>query len=516
MCLNYNRLFLLFFCSLNLSLNAELLILKRNQETGYIAPLSQQEAIVYGPAVCKILLKYQWPMCIASDLTEDEKNDLLTADHPYAEEQFIEKKLNETIQDINLCVAFIPTSLYELFEIIEFFIARANQNSNSFMEAAKTVDQQIKMNSSQLDNQIVQLLNTNITKATRPAHIRKAVFNVYSSMNSMFYSAQLSRDREIPILKFNFDLIQFLSTHIPHLFNVSTGQELTQTIHDQAMTILMAMNQTFQHVYARRFLGRDVHQHTSQLNLHVIAQVMRLEYEARKINKALLLRGSKLIKVPTGPEKTAQVIGHTVHTPENADNLFKTTVENYKRNPAPFTISFGSSLFAGYINNQGGCAYSYLTMPHMAAQNFTGSVVFINKKDQYEHHSSNLFFIPPLAPVAALFQYGYLFHARAKAAIRSKNMPIQKIFGAPGVLFQDPTGMIIITRDPFKHTVLFSEFLETNSVLIELNPTTDAQNRSNAILKAQKKSTDFYKALNTIQRYSNKPTRTKQYKQQAS
>ena len=95
--------------------HAELLIVKKDKQG--LAPLSDLDAKKYGPVISQTLLKYQWPMCTSQDLTDQEKDELLTADKPCVEELFIQKKLQEKIgsDDFDPAVIFIPTTLYELF-----------------------------------------------------------------------------------------------------------------------------------------------------------------------------------------------------------------------------------------------------------------------------------------------------------------------------------------------------------------------------------------------------------------
>lgn len=93
------------------TMHAEFLVLKQT-DTGFAA--LNGDDVVNKAAIADIFLKYQWPMVISnSSLTEEEQNELLTSDLPYAEEKFIRKKLKEINQDYD--VIFIPTSLYELF-----------------------------------------------------------------------------------------------------------------------------------------------------------------------------------------------------------------------------------------------------------------------------------------------------------------------------------------------------------------------------------------------------------------
>jgi hypothetical protein len=95
---------------------AELLIIKQDKN-GVMAPLDDTDIAASGKIINEILLKYQWPMCIAASLTPQEIDELLTADKPYGEEQFIEKKIRTAQGEKfeHYRVVFIPTTVYELF-----------------------------------------------------------------------------------------------------------------------------------------------------------------------------------------------------------------------------------------------------------------------------------------------------------------------------------------------------------------------------------------------------------------
>lgn len=556
-------------CCMHLDLNAELLILKKDKTTGFLTTLTSQESANYGEVICKILLKYQWPMSIASDLTSQEINSLLISGTDCAEEDFIEKKLRESIADIDLVVVFIPTSMYEIFEMIQFFKAHVlEENKNTFMSAALIFDKQKKDNKSAFDDKVVALLNMNDGLTAEKVH--KKIFEAYLLENDLFYNIK-HNDLIVPRLSFNHEIIEFLSSRINQFLHVPTGKMLEQKISENIEEILLAMIKEFNFFYSSVYL-RDAHKHTFPLNKNIIEKIIAIEYKAHQGNTGLLFRGSRLVSTPIGGGKIAKVVGQTIHTSKTPisttqnviptsssmqafanrrnrflnkryilpkeiekiknesanipvsnpvldsskkdvpvidpvldsskkyDSLIEAILKNYKKNP--FSISFGSSLFAGYINNQGGCAYSYLVAKNTddKEDSFAGFVLFINKKDQYEHGSSRLFFIPPLSYMSALFEHGYLFHPRATAAIQSKENSLQKVVGASGISFKDPFGFFIVTRDPFKHAVLFSDFIENNSQLIYLNEPENFQDYSNTLLQAQGQSTKFYKALNTIKK----------------
>ena len=99
------------------SVRAELLIVKKEGDA--FVPLSEQDVAQHSKQLQDILLKYQWPTVIMSDLTEQEQNELLIPAKPYAEEKFIEKKVQEVSPDYG--VMFVPKTLYELFAIWQVF-----------------------------------------------------------------------------------------------------------------------------------------------------------------------------------------------------------------------------------------------------------------------------------------------------------------------------------------------------------------------------------------------------------
>lgn len=405
---------LLFFHD---SMYAELLFVKKNND-GF-ALLSQEDSLKYGGRIADALLKYQWPMCLASDLTAKEKDELFSTDTMYAEELFIQRKLQDV--DENLCTFFIPTALYELFEIIVFFesyardiyasngyanrlrmprfgnvllnpyFGRKEEPSlhkkedpsnfvikNDFEKTMLKFNTDTRSNLARLDQKLVSVLNNPITKELTPRFIQREFINTYAAINDVFYKQPIEKV-EVPIIAFNTQLLHFLVSCVPDLLRQSSSMELAKKIDENSEKIIEKMIERFKKAYNAGFL-HDFHRHTSSLNIWVISQAVAIEYEARKLNKALLFRGSQLISSPVGGGKVAKIIGTSLHIPQQAEDIEKATLENYKNLLTAYSVSLGSSLFAGFINNQGGCAYSYLTMKQLSVHDITGFVLFINKR----------------------------------------------------------------------------------------------------------------------------------------
>jgi hypothetical protein len=160
----------------------------------------------------------------------------------------------------------------------------------------------------------------------------------------------------------------------------------------------------------------------------------------------------------------------------------------------PLSVSFGNSLFAGIANDPGACAYNFLSIKGM------GYVLMIDKKDYVEHNNANLFFISPLSTLAALFASGEYFHSRSKAAISLKAQNTSyNVEGVSDTLLKDPTGVILITRDPLQHAQLFSKFIADNGRIIQLSgESTKKEMLAHEIKKEQEEEAKYYGALKVI------------------
>ncbi len=518
---------------------AELLIIKKNH-FGYEA-LSEAESLKFNDQISEILQKYQWPMCLGSDLTEQEKNELLSADIPYAEELFIQKKLQQAMPELYLQVVFIPTSLYELFCLAQYF------KKEQFFD--KKIIDATSMHNYDLLVDFFDLLKMEDLSAQE---VRLRIQQTFKQINSLFFDKQkfsrfkflkmISYATASPVLLINYRLFNFLNTHFSGLNFCKNGQEISQFLQNnvqQMLKILLQEALVFNmdpatSAYARCLL--NVEQDDSRHK--IIENVVRLEYEARQHNKAMLFRGSnvELMEVSMGKKPVKKsLIGSTLYKEfeysdsAKRDDQFDQDFDamsdyqisafgvpevpfwkKYKeKNNAPYSISFGISLFAGLVNDPFACAYTYLSgcghgdtsIHDTSFAKPVGYVVLINKKDYVDHQNNNLFYIPSLATLPSLFEYGQWFHARAKAAKLMKN-GVVSVIGAHWDLIKDPTGVLLITRDPLKHAELFSNFLVQNGRLIQPGDAsllTDAEKAfAEDVMKAQIQAADLYKAIRSV------------------
>lgn len=251
----------------------------------------------------------------------------------------------------------------------------------------------------------------------------------------------------------------------------------------------------------------------------ILNKVISLEYEARTINKALLLRGSSSIEVAQGLEgNKLQVMG----TPVNETSLEQIAFHHKgnggpdEKTLSPYSISFGNSLFAGFINDPWASAYTYL-------EQFGGYALFIDKKYYIKnlyagpYKSLDLFFIAPLAPLAALFNKGEFFHSRTKAAVEPIDRKLKPQlwrsirFHGMNIPLIDPTGILTTERDALIHAELFAKYLAKNMRVIsrgdESGLTSEEKKAyEDKIKRGQQQAGEYYKAIRVLEPFATKVT----------
>jgi hypothetical protein len=503
-------LMLLVLFTLHTSLRAELLIVKKVDNV--FVPLDSSDD-KNGKAIADILLKYEWPMCIANEhFTDEEKRELLAPNKPYAEELFIQKKIREALpnQPHQYSVVFIPTVLYELF-CIEQAIAWDSEVMNPFIKAARETLVSAIKKINHLD--IIDIINS-----SKSAHaIRKEIYDMYVDCNNVFY---YNNGDQSAFLYINNVITKKILDNFPDFKDCDDGLKLSERIKGKSNGIaayfiteilksskeqivdldeilklagkvnigkeMMQKLEVGSVIHIKRYLEKELSEHK------IVSQVLSLEYKARGLNKALIFRGNFNIRI--GESSREQLFGSTLRTSSKD----------------PYSISFGNSLFAGIITESrpDNSATVYMCIIGRGE----GYSLFINKIDYIEHQCNNLFFIPSISPICALFQRGEFFHPRTKAAIIFKEgipVHIYGIWQGNKLLIKDPTGVILITRNPMRHAELFSKYIFDNGRFISSGPNfysrkekkfinyTEEERKfiEDRMKKSQTEATEFYKAI---------------------
>ncbi len=510
--------------TLPLEISAELLIFKLVD--GKMALLDESDANNVSK-IEEVLLKYQWPMVKASELTEVEQNELLTKDRLYAEEQFIQRKIHEVTGNDVYQVVFIPTTIYELFVIAEVF--KTKGKDNPLQNAIKKL----------FDHSKMQNIDTKLFKGAIDdtwGEVHTKLKDLYKKTNMLFYSNEKTGALETAHSYVNEKLGSFLFENFPNIKNTIDALNLSNEIFVLKKDIVIClidllkeMHESFggkkdglvmpfklssEKVYSKNgeklvvaLNNYDLPLSEGYANGGVVMKIINLEYEARMANKGLLLRGTTFEKfgIKGWIDPTQEHLAGT-----SIKKREKSLLKQYKENDVwPYSISFGNSLFAGVIEDSTACVYNYLYAHVLADKRkeaifkSVGYALLINKKDSFETDNDDLFFIFQMSSIVSLFAKGEFFHSRCKAAIAIKKCDkAVEVNGIVGDNLLDPTGVIVIERDPLEHAARFSDFFVKNGRIIQIgdeeNLTSEEKQFVEYVMKNQKDVSEYYRGIKTI------------------
>ena len=443
----------------------ELLVIKKN-ERGHYVSLDQNDA-KHHKKIAAVILSYQWPMIVAntklnSQLKPDEQNELLSSGLEYAcaEEKFIRKKLQEI--DASYDVVFIPTSLYEILTLHEM------RNNNKLIQTLK--------------NKALPL-------------------DFESLAQGSYESVDIIHDREYTDLFFdnNNNIVHFLFQKYPDFQIAANANIMADDIEIRSQEIpVVAINSSKDNLsnkICRDKVPLDEFLHTvctdqtsifypyfgkSVASNKLLAQVMAIEYEARKQNKALLFRTNNIINIQIDDSlKEVSCLATTLHV--HAQN-------------EPHINSFGNSLFAGVVNDPGACVY------HLSGIYKNTFGLFLDKKDYIEKGpSSDLFLVSPVSSIISLGGRNEWFHSHSKVALALQDEDKVYIAGVGGRFTVD-SPLITKTQDPFEHAQKFSKYLAENARMLR----SEDDYSNNALKINHKKLATHYGAMKVIQDQKNK------------
>lgn len=469
-------LLVLSLCAAVFPAHAELLVVKKGAD-GLFAPMTEEDTKKDGKVISDILLKYEWPMCITSDLTNTEKNELLAVGKAYAEEKFIEKKIQESL-GTDYGVIFVPTALYEIFVWAEYASDRLYTTFNVVVLEDFRQGEKIPSHSGPLIGVGKQHgINYDRYNMANQFFINQEA-NILAYVNKKFSEILFEWDSALKNNTESFILSNIIKSNIDQLSSQLIKNRLQYGLghHGTNVQAMRSVNKIFKGLQ------------NEQKN-KIIAKVVALEYEARELNKGLLLRGTEVIAIGSN-KNIKKLIGSTIKL--SSGKIYK------KEDLGPYSISFGNSLFAGVVTDPTACAYYYLSDLGF------GYAVLIDKKGYVDHQEHNLFFISPLSSLASLFHLGEFFHSRTKAAVWLKKCEEwHYLSGAEGsVASPKEKGLIVITRNPLYHAELFSDYLAKNGRIIQVGNiskfTDEEKEFAREVMQGQKEAAKFYKDVRLV------------------
>ena len=390
-------------------LNAELLILKRVD--GVFVPLTQEDNLKYQQKIFEIVAKYKWPTCLldTSHITKAELDEFFAPNKSYGEERLVQKKLQEVIlsSEIDLHVMFVPTTLYELF---------------CLKNASKIKDKDLFLST--------QFLNeSDADKALRVLKIE------LKNRNNHFMKTDIDTENGFALI--NRLLSEYVVVRHPELFHQQNIVDVSNGIQEEAQ------HDTFAFL---KVLG------LKNFDTNIIAKSIDCEYQARKLNKALLYRATSFIDKIDQDGLRIKLLASTQRAA--ADKFYKVPAKYY-------SVSFGNSLFAGYFHDKGACVYHYLVKN--AGLNFY--TVFIDKQ---EHILSQepLFFIPSINNLSSLYASGEIFHPRTRIAqLYKSDIEVEGLSVSNPI---DPANILIYKGSPNRFEERFLHYLNDNCDVLRL------------------------------------------------
>jgi len=463
-------------------LKSEYIVFQKGKYTAEI--IKDNSSLGFYKKIYQVLLKYQWPTCIAYFHKTDQKEiALYTSSGNSAEENYLRAKIIDI--DKNLDIAFFPTFLYELFFIANYENYERDFNFRKlYCEAPYTAFSAYRIIKHQTD--------------------LKSLFQYLSTLNDDDVTKKIH-------LKINNDLLKYIK-NFDFYRHSKSGKNIAILIEMNIDTIVLdLLNKTL-----------------IEWSKDDCKKIINLEYKAHKNNTGLIYRGnlnsmlvekSKLLKQPieftyflkqaqTNSLVSADLIRPTQNlsfnflsitnydkidfntlidkekiTNLNIDeqarlNNLKNELLSYSWHTPSRSISYGNSIFAGYFEDMNACSYFY-----MKNKSAMGYALHINKWLYYQGLYSTdtgkksnanpidgeLFTISPLNTIVALFGYGSLFHSRSKSYYFSKDTMVNFTPFIEGLgSCRDVMGYFVKNESPLQRGAELAQFIANRAELIKL------------------------------------------------
>lgn len=411
-------------------------IVVRKLADGTFGPLTSQD--ISNQQIADVLLKYSWPSCLTQNLTEREKMELLRPSSPEEgnlEEEFIRSKIQAISSDLD--IVFVSNTLYELFLL----------NFMDIEDLTFNIDHWVFRLLDYNANDLKDLKQLNNFNGDLIEFLKNEINLLYTKGNYYFF--KINKGGIIRSLEQQKNFMQFLFENFSKNFFLKR-EEIFKFIYEQSQIIINKIIWRGEDaIKGKKFL--EIFKKLKEDSNSSISKSIELDYMAYKKNMALLYRGTSFINRESIFGRSIKLLGTTMHE----DGLY--------------SVSFGNSLFAGYLRDSGACVYNYLedNKELMRLQDkHIGYALFINKLLYMKNNISNLFFISGFSLETGLYGAGEWFHSRTKPASLSKRGKRVDIVGLAQYLI-DPLGFFIVHQDPYKQAKLFSEYMARNMAILE-------------------------------------------------
>lgn len=441
---------LLLIPFLFLSLHAEYIIFKNKSDESLPITDSVEYAKIYN-----LLTTYQWPSIIgvSEELPVKEILDITTKGKPF-EEIFLRKKLKEISSEYDL--TFIPTVLYELYIIIA--------KETNEIPILKTIFPTITMEVSPL------LINPKET----PQKINKA----YSQVNKLKEIESAHQAINSALIKF------FLSLD-------ETEKDIRNIIKNKRDIIAHQLTVEFKNKTEK-----------SYLEFSVVKKLIEFETDAHQRNEAILYRGGRSEKIyHIGfKEQIMPIEIYFIRPKTNEEPTFQALEVAYKNKKNILTmpwaqsiplgsVSYGNSLFAGFIFDITACAFHYIFKYPVTRPAYALS---LDKRQYVLGNINKLIFYSPYNTLVSFFAQGEFFHSRTisyvtKLADQENQLKKWRVSGinynfrfSDGIelsssSFIDKARMFVRVGNPIEKAYELSKFIQENAFIFKV-PLQTSQN----------------------------------------
>lgn len=462
----------IFFCfmvsmSCVFFVSSEILILKKQ---GIInKALNKEDKDTYSQSIFSdILIRYQWPtnLLYASSMSKNEREQIFS-EQSEAELKFINQKL----QDIagGYYAANVSNTVYQLFVISYFF---NNPHNEIMLECFNYLfdffyNFSLTWKEDPEEGLIPHAeLTENFFDQCKAIYSEQVVVDIHFLINCELgkFLINMQTGRKDSGSEMAADLIKQIISGIKNNFSKFPKEIQDKLYNQQYDTDFSGFDSEVQTALQGELQGNTLKQNS------VLRNLIAMEEEANKSNKALLMRGTppffQVNKLPlsTNDENRQvnnednELVASAVQYTNFADLRTKYSDDYLSR-----TVPHGIAPFIGGLYCKWDMPYNYAIK-----EDHYFYALLIDKKQYYENSCNNLFIIPPFGVLPQIFGQESLYHAASKVCMKYID-PTSMEFYIEGFEFtKDSAGILVIKCDPLKHAALFSQFLSQNMRLIKL------------------------------------------------
>lgn len=429
-------IFTIFYTVLSIPIHSELIVVIQRKDGIEPLPVSG----ILNAQIYAILMKYQWPMLTAhyATLPESEKQQMKTCGSP-VEQCFIRHLLKKI--DPALDVIYYPTALWELYAFTWL------QNSKETLARDYTIAEAAELWKN-WPKFIPGSLDSNLMAAMRAHWPMNRLRKLYTDLNNQ-------RNVEAAYFSINHHLMhdligRFITKMRDQPANARVLEKwvesnlsalVSKPLHKLTMTTQPSFS-LWPTKFSAWLTYKSPQSADALMPPELFLKFIQEENLAYKNDYALLFRGTQGF-TPTSngakePQRTVLDSGLGPH-----DTVI--------------SLSYGTSLLAGSVNDPGATAARYIASPGYPTTNSFGYVLPLSKKDYYEDVNGlgSLFFVSPLSTLVGLVEHGEFFHARSNFGLLGlKNFAIGgiEIGNTPSeaTLRGLPRGFLVIPNEDYR------------------------------------------------------------------